>query len=259
MIGQNRLKNLVSSFTVESFPKSLLLVGEQGCGKHTFIQEVISPVIGNVIRDITSMISFDSLLEIALNTVPTIYCIDVDSITEKQQNVLLKFVEEPPTNANIILITSLLANVIPTVQNRCVQWFFDNYSDEELMNFTSDSSLLKYIRSPGKLLNTTISDIKSIETLCNKLFLDVDKASLSNLLTVSGKISWSDKVEGYDKDIFYDVLLKTCAELFKERKVNILSYKLTDDYVNQFKSKIQFDRKRLFEKYLVELKYGCNS
>lgn len=259
MIGQNRLKNLVNSFSSESFPKSLLLIGEQGCGKHTFLNEIIQVCVGKPIQDITSSISFDMLLDIALNTIPTIYCVDVDLITEKQQNVLLKFVEEPPTNANIVLITSLLANVIPTVQNRCVQWFFDNYTDEELMNFTSDKSLIKYIRSPGKLQTTTISDLKSIEELCNKLFLYAGSASLSNLLTVSEKISWSDKIEGYDKDIFYDVLLKTCAELFKQKKVSILSYKLTDDYVNKFKSKIQFDRKRLFEQYLVELRYGCSA
>ena len=259
MIGQSRLKNLVHSFTVESFPKSLLLVGEQGCGKHTFLKEVIQPHLDHIVQDITSTISFELLLNIALNTTPSIYLIDVDLITEKQQNILLKFVEEPPTNANIVLISSSLTNVIPTVQNRCVLWYFDSYSNEELENFTSDLTLLQYIRTPGKLQNTTISDVKSIEELCNKLFTQIDKASLSNLLTVSEKISWSDKIEGYDKDIFYDILLKTCLELFKERKVNIFAYRLTDSYVNEFKSKILFDRKRLFEKYLVELKYGCTS
>ena len=36
MIGQKKLQDKLNSLSINDFPKSLILQGELGCGKHTF-------------------------------------------------------------------------------------------------------------------------------------------------------------------------------------------------------------------------------
>lgn len=262
MVGQIRLINQISTYTSETFPKSVLIVGSKGCGKHTFINEYVIPMLGKPLVDLTDDISFERLMEISLSVIPTVYFIDIDKVTERVQNVLLKFIEEPPETATIIMISTSLVNVIQTVQNRCSKWIFDPYSREELAQFLGpedDASILQYAETPGMVLCTHSEDIKNIENLAKKLLTVSSKASLSNLLTVSQKIDWTDKeVNLFSRHLFYDILSKVSCDLYKERQIGFKVFDLTREYINQFKSVLQFDRKRMFEKYLVELKFGCN-
>jgi predicted AAA+ superfamily ATPase len=80
MVGQVNLINKLKSYTIDSFPQTLLLTGEKGSGKHSLVREVISPHLKLDIIDITDNISFDYILEIQLRVIPSIYLIDVTLI-----------------------------------------------------------------------------------------------------------------------------------------------------------------------------------
>lgn len=257
MIGQNKLKSILECYTSDTFPHSLLLVGENGCGKHTFINEYIIPKLDNIIsRDITKSISLDMILQISINPEPTLYLIDIDNLSEKQQNVILKLVEEPYSQIYLVLISQNLVSVLPTIQNRCMVWTFEPYTKEELANFTSNLDLINWIKSPGKLLLNNDLKISEVRELCAKLLTSVKKISLSNLFTVTDRIDWNNKSSKLNCDIFCQVLIQTAAELVRDRQISTEVFKLTDKYSNSFLSSISFDKRRIFEKYLLELKYG---
>ena len=63
--------------------------------------------------------------------VPKIYIIDSSTISIKEQNIILKFVEEPLKNSYIIILKN--SKLLPTILNRCQKWKFEAYSKEELL------------------------------------------------------------------------------------------------------------------------------
>lgn len=257
MIGQTKLKTNLEKLTADTFPHSLLLIGEKGCGKHTFTQEYILPKLNGIVsRDITKSVSLDTILEISVNPEPTLYIIDLDDLTDREQTILLKLVEEPYTQIYLLLLSQNISTVLPTIQNRCTIWNFESYSKEELLNFTSNIELTNWIKTPGKLILNSDLDIHKVKELCVKLLTSVKKISLSNLLMVTDRIDWNNKSTKLNADILYKVLIQTASDLIKDHALSIDAFNLTSKYVNIFLSNIQFDRKRMFEKYVLELKYG---
>lgn len=257
MIGQERLINQINKYSAENFPQTLMIVGDKGSGRHTLIKEHIYPLLNKPVVDMSSGVSFDDIVDITLDINPSIYLIDVDNLSERHQNTILKFIEEPINSVNLLLITTSLEKVLSTVRSRCLTWYMDDYSNAELLNFTKDASILEFIRTPGELLRVSPESIVALKDLCEKILLLNKKASTSNLITVSEKIDWGEKDTSlYSVELFYEVMMKVCLNLFVGQKLTWFKYKLTNECINLMRSNIQFDRKRIFEKYLIELKYG---
>ena len=42
-IGQTRLLNILNSYNVSTLPKTMLFIGDQGCGKKTFAKYLVTP------------------------------------------------------------------------------------------------------------------------------------------------------------------------------------------------------------------------
>ena len=88
--GQTNLLNTLNQYTIDSFPKSSILVGERGCGKH-LISSYIAEMLKLSLIDITENISQELITSIYENPIPAIYLINTSKITEKEQNMILKF------------------------------------------------------------------------------------------------------------------------------------------------------------------------
>lgn len=257
MIGQERLKGLIKSFSIEDFPKTIMLVGDFGCGRHTIVNEEIAPLLNIPVKDLTDDLNSEMLGDIFISPTPYIYLIDYDSLAVNKFNILLKILEEPPTNAFLVVITSNANLVAPTILNRCKVWYFDPYTKEQLEEFCSNKDLIDFVKTPGRLKVYTNLDFNKLKEMCVNIFLKNEIASLSNLLSISEKISWTKLSEDkFDSNLFYDVLMYVCGDLYSKRSIDYFYYSLTNEYINMFKSKLQFDRKRMFEKYLIELKFG---
>ena len=67
MIGQNKIKNLIETSSLDNFPNSLILLGEKGSGKHT-ICDLISDKLNLQIIDISEKLTQEMIDEIALQT-----------------------------------------------------------------------------------------------------------------------------------------------------------------------------------------------
>lgn len=65
-----------------------------------------------------------------------IYIIDeAEKMTEQAQNALLKTIEEPPEYAVIMLLTTSLGKVLPTIQSRCVHLELKAVSEKEIKKY----------------------------------------------------------------------------------------------------------------------------
>lgn len=107
--------------------------GENACGKCESCKRAIGknhPDIIMVKHEKTNTISIDEIREQVVNDVDIkpyssphkIYIIpDAEIMTPQAQNALLKTIEEPPEYAVIMLLTSNIDGLLPTIRSRCVR------------------------------------------------------------------------------------------------------------------------------------------
>lgn len=218
MIGQKRAKALFSNMTLATMPRSILLVAPFGAGKRTFIAEQAAR-FGVSVEDVTSRLTDSDISAMMKSVEPTFYVIDLDSLTERDQNTLLKCVEEPVAGAYFFLIATTDGSAIPTIANRCMRIEFENYSVEELRPFlaySGDESLaaamLEACSTPGQLLAFDSRTAPDLFALCDKMAEAMGKASLANALTIVGKVNCKEEYSKFDFQLFMAVLGRAYAK-----------------------------------------------
>lgn len=221
IIGQKLLLNKINSFDFTTFPHSSIILGEQGSGKHLMVN-YIATKLGLDLIDITENITTDTLNEIYLSSIPSLYLIDSSLITEKEQNILLKIVEEPSPISFIIILSETKLRLLDTLINRCISFDMDLYSKEELSTFIKNekdkSLILKIFRTPGKIITANTAHLKEIYSLCNKIVTKINMASYSNTLTIIDRLNYKDEYDKYDYNIFIDLLVLALYDNYKKTK-----------------------------------------
>lgn len=246
MIGQTRLLATIDSFV--NLPKSIILVGEHGSGRH-LIAQYVADKVGYEIIDITEVFDKTVIDSMAEQPSPKIYIIDLDLVDLSKHSFLLKTLEEPVPTVNIILLTSSLTTVLPTIQSRCHIWHMDKYSKEDLRHFTSDEQILLYASTPGKIKEYEKFDITYYQSVCENILKNIHKASFGNLFNISEIFNFKDNVF----DLFLPILLDVIKQHIIRGESCTEEYKLTSTLL--YNSKIaHVDKKKLFEVYLFRLK-----
>lgn len=255
LIGQQKLYTTLTNLIKNNkFPQVMLLEGKIGCGKHTLVQELSTQLNIEVI-DITNKVELDTINEIILEPIKYLYLVDVSQISIREQNILLKLLEEPPVNCYIVLLCTGRNEVLPTVLNRCQYYSFNPYTQEELKQFTEDESIIEYVDTPGLIKELSKYDIQSLVQLCEKIFLKIQQASCSNILTIPGKLNFTKEVQedkfGYG--IFICVLKNVGLKLYKQNSITYPMYELCEQlYKDSFITNI--NKQHLFEHFLINLK-----
>lgn len=255
-----QFKDLVDSYIIDNFPHSIILVGEDGCGKHTLCNYISSHLQFDCV-DISNNLSLDILWESQLNSKPIIYLIDTDQKQIKYQNELLKTLEDYSSINYFILLSTNEKNILPTIINRCDVWRYRPYSIQELELVSGSFKNLKLksiFHTPGQVLkwgnNSLIDDIQN---LCITIFDRIDNANISNILSISNKIDFNNKNsdDKYPIDLFKRILYYISYERCLNYKNNIYHavYDLTRDYINSI-SMLNINQQRKFEQYLFRLK-----
>ena len=80
IIGQEKLVNKLKSYTFISMPKTLLFIGESGCGKH-FISDKFSKYLGIDLVEITAQTTAEELIEYYQSSLPRIYLINLSNLS----------------------------------------------------------------------------------------------------------------------------------------------------------------------------------
>lgn len=261
MLGQDRLSSLLLK-PISRLPKSILLIGERGCGKHTMVGE-ISEMNNIDVLDITEKLTLEYINEILVSPISHIYLINASEITEREQNVILKLVEEPPMCANIILICENKTSLLETIINRCSVFAFDAYDKELLSTYIKDVSqkdlILSLCTTPGQVIEMYSKNIQELKDLCKKFVTKLYIASFSNTLTISNKINFDDEYDKFDLIILFRMLINTLVEEIKSTKdvkVNetyINMYLYTDKYINKLLKDSRLNKQQLFDSYLTTM------
>lgn len=217
MIGQNNLIAKLKSYSIDTLPHSMLFLGEKGCGKHTLVKELEKHFKMSAI-DISDSLELETIQEINTCANSHFYIIDMSKVNEKQQNVILKFLEEPTSFTYIILLSTSKSILLDTIVNRCMIYEFEPYSSQQLMQFLPFEEgieiLVEYCHTPGQVLSTSIEKIKNLIELCDNIAKNVGKARFPNIFKISSKIT----KEEIDLDLFYNVLLERLYRFFDETK-----------------------------------------
>lgn len=253
MIGQLKLQEFVKNSTLDSFPHSVILVGRKGCGKH-LLSSIIAQKLNLTLIDITDNLNLEYINQIYLRSIPSIYLINTSEITEKEQNIILKFLEEPLKNSYIILLSESLNSLLPTIKNRCQVYTFESYTKSELCNFTHDINLLNVCSTPGEIIDFSRYNFNDIYDLCIKFVDKLKDASFVNTLTLSNKINFKDNYDKIDLMLFFKVIIYILREKILSGNDRLYDfYTLTNKYKQMLEMDSRLDKQRLFENYLSNI------
>ena len=259
---QERLYNRVDKSTIDTFPRTLMLLGEFGCGKHTLVNYIANKFKFEV-EDISDNITLELLDDISTRPIPKIYIIESDKLNTRNENVILKFLEEPMKNAYIILLVERKEYIIQTVVNRCQVWEFEGYPIGYLDTLIPEShpnraELLLVANTPGKVQKYQSYPISDMIDLANRMFLNMCRANIANALTLGRHLAFKNEKDKFDFNLFCDILVITLHKLIMENKLEWYTdwfavYSLTSE-LNHDKYIHNVDKKALFDKYIITLK-----
>lgn len=208
MIGQEELVKQLNQYTLTTLPHSILLVGEGGCGKSSFI-ELVSKTFNLEVEDLTKNITGDDYIDMCLNINKRAYTVDCDKMNNPYK--LLKILEEASLNAYFILYTVDDNYVATTIKDRCVKFKFKPYKYTELKQFSPADldfdAAYKIAKTPGQLLKLNNEKIKAILDLTSNIINNIGKANFANALSISRKFNYKvEDYEGIDIDLFLNGL-----------------------------------------------------
>ena len=259
IVGQDNLIKKLNNYTLDTFPHSIILSGEEGSGKHMISNYISENILKLPLIDISDKISYETIDNIYRNPNPTIYFINTSSLVEKEQNSLLKFIEEPFKSIFIIIACENLNILLNTVLNRCVVFELEEYRKEDLKKFIPSNLenkdlILNVVKTPGKLINTNIYNLTGLFDLCDKIIEKLGLASYANTLSISDKLNYKDNYDKYDLNIFFDTLLYKLYLKYKEENNSLLldMYLLTVDYRKKLVDK-RLNKEILIQNYLTNL------
>ena len=261
MVGQTKIQALLNNLTYKSFPNPLLLIGEDGCGK-TLTSQIIASKLNIELKNISEALTSETIDDIYLCPIPTLYFINTSKFlsgnkVDKIEASLLKFLEEPPQNAKLVLSCTDINRLKDTIVNRCRIWTFAPYTIEELKNFTSDETILQVAHTPGQVLSYIEQSPDKMKELAEKIIKKIHLASPSNVFAICNQLSFEEPIqkETFNIDLFVPVLEYVAAQLYiteeSDNYYNIYSriLKLKD------RLKVPYAKKEhLFSQFLMELK-----
>jgi DNA polymerase III delta prime subunit len=241
---------------MEYLPKTLMFLGPAGCGKHT-IAKYTAEKFGLDFVEIEESISAQDLEDYMHKTIDTLYLINLNKFTEKQQNFFLKAVEEPTKATYFVLIANSEAGILNTILNRSIKYHLEPYTKEQIeqiTNTTVNDLAFKIFQTPGKLLNLTEQSFNDVMGLANTVVHSINRASYPNALVVSTKINYKDLYNKIDFDLFFDAVEYIALEDYVNNKTeqSLTVFKTTNQF-KQYATQQNLIKEILMINYLTTL------
>lgn len=261
IIGQDKLISKIDKFTLDTFPRTCILEGPKGSGKH-LISNYIATKFNLEIEDITSNLSLEYITEITLRTKPYLYTISCSDLTIKNENTILKLLEEPLKSTYIVLLVENKNLLLNTIVNRCYHMVLEPYNKQTLATFLNKSVEDKELviclsETPGDVLAVQSYPLKDMADLCIKIFDKISVANYANTLTLANNIAFKNEKDKFDLNVFFKMLLMISRDRIYTHN-NYYEYFITNDFYNKLKIK-NIDKKYLFDNYLLTLKEHISS
>ena len=229
VIGQEKLVKALEGYTLETAPKTILFLGQSGCGK-SWIANAFAKQLDLEVVVVQPDSTAEKLIEYYQCPINKMYLIDLKDIVEKDQNKFLKFIEEPSKTMNIILMAESTVGILPTILNRCVKYVFEPYTPEQLKQFDwavncSEEIAYEICKTPGQLLELSADNLDQALGLCRAIVSSVDKANYANTLSIITKVNLKDDAKKIDFKLFFDLMTYVAFDDYKKNN-NELSFKI---------------------------------
>ena len=257
IIGQTKLLSKIDTYyTMNSLPRTLMFLGQTGCGKH-LVAKYVAETFKLDYVEINENISASDLDEYLYSTIETLYVINLNEFTEKQQNQFLKFIEEPSKSVYAILTATSEAGVLPTILNRCIKYNFEPYTKEQIEQITNTSVndlAFKIFQTPGKLLNLTDTSFNELMDLAGKTVMNIGRAEYANALVIATKINYKDLYNKIDFDLFLDAVEYLALEDYKNtaNPQSFIVFQLTNKF-KQYATQQRLIKEVLMINYITTL------
>ena len=192
-----------------------------------------------------------------LKCIPLLLAVRANEISVKEQNVILKFLEEPLKNSYILMLCERTEGLLPTIVNRCQMWALQNYSRDTLKSFltVADERILDIVDTPGLIISLQSHDFDGMIELADKIVGKIAVASIPNTLTLSNKLAFKNEKDKFDVSLFMRILSSRISEAWKTTSniKLITAHNLTSELQHKLNVS-NVDKKALFEKYLIDLR-----
>lgn len=253
---QHYIVNTLDKFDLSSLPHAILLIGDTGSGRHTLIND-LALKFGAQVVDISGDITHETLNTMLETTVDTFYIVDTSSIQLREQNKLLKLLEDSSYNSYLFILSDSENNVLKTVYNRCFSLRLNRYTAEELLEFvptdvTIDTNLLNVLTTPGQV-KMACKYVDWCSEYADRIMLHIDKSLISNVLQILDKVTCKKEEDGVSIDLFSRFLLISARRMYESLNIGFSSYLLTSKLCKNL-SIPGIDKRKLYVDYLLELK-----
>ncbi len=137
---------------------------------------------------------------------------DADLMNKESANAFLKILEEPPKKTTIIMTTSRIGRILPTIKSRCKPLYFSKLSNDEVRTFLAGSDYseeevqLMVNLADGNmtsLLSLMDQDIKKIKTMTLEIIRTIAGWSIRKIYDKVPQLAQNNKTE---PDMFRQVL-----------------------------------------------------
>lgn len=266
MIGQEQLWSKLTSYSLQNFPKTLLLLGAEGCGKH-YLSSLLAQHFNCPLIEITAETTSEQLIDFQYSPINTFYLINLTNFTEKQQNQFLKLIEEPSISEYIILIAESEIGILSTILNRCIKYYFKQYSKQSLiqiLGYNVDDTILQLCNTPGQIQNINIESLEKLYQVVDTFITSIQKESLDVLCSYNLVLNYRENYDRFEVELFFKTILLKCLLYYKQTKNEF--YLSLYQYTNQYKQKLLYkikNKENIILNYLLNLKenlvYGNNS
>lgn len=257
IIGQQKLLSKIDSyFATMRLPKTMMFIGPSGCGKHA-VAKYIAEKFELDYNEINENVTAAELDDYLHSTISTLYVIDLNKFTEKQQNQFLKFIEEPSTSVYVILMAASEAGVLNTILNRCIKHSFETYTKEQIEQITNtavNELAYKIFQTPGKLLKLTDAGFTKLLDVASALVRNAANFNYGYILSYATEINYKDLYNKLDFDLFLDAVEYLALEDYKSNNAQQIFtvFKVTNQF-KQYATQQRLIRETLMLNYLTTL------
>ena len=206
MIKQDLLLN-----KIEKLPRFLIIEGNTGSGKKTFVRELVNRFSMKILYFNSSIEDVRKAIDLSTQqSSPIIFAfLDADNMSTSAKNALLKVTEEPTENVYFILTLRSLDNTLGTIASRGQNLKLLPYTKEDLLAYRKfrgysnlyDSIFTDVCANPGEVDNLFGLNVPDFFSFVNAVVDNINVPTNGNAFKITKRMKLKDSDDGFNPEL----------------------------------------------------------